>query len=327
MRPVDQGLKLRTGADFLKVTTGDEMGEQPFPLERIRHPHEASRRKLATATTMLTYLIGCIFLIGALSNGLVGLTILIVLIISIWFGILLWRARLLGGAVKVTAESFPEINDTLNSLRQRLDYQKDIDLYVSDNVDGKAQLLSLLGHRVIIIDGGFAKELQEEEYARLRFMMGSFVGALKARHLRFTLLTTLLDQLNKLKFASPLLNPYIRATIYTGDQIGYLCSGSLESSLAVLTRYMVGKEMTPELSPPGILKQAALVQNQALPRYSQLLQSSPHLVNRYVNVIAFAARVRPTEYKTFESGLDSAPRQLLHTLLSTSPQRRVDWHT
>lgn len=296
------------------------MSQQPFSLEHMRHPHETSRRTLATLTTVVVYLIGLAFIIASPLYGL----ILIFLIISLWFGISLWRARLLGGAVKVTEESFPEINRILNTLRRQLDYRKDIDLYVSDDVDGKAQLLSLLGHRVIIIDGGFTNELRGEEYARLRFMMGSFVGALKARHLRFTLLATLLDQLNKLKFASPLLNPYIRATIYTGDQIGYLCSGSLDSSLAVLVRYMVGKDMASELSAHGILKQAALVQNKALPRYSQLLQSNPHLVNRYINVIAFAARVRPTEYRTFESGLDSAPRQLLHTLLSSSPQGRVE---
>ncbi|MFE0191955.1 hypothetical protein [Streptomyces sp. NPDC058989] len=301
------------------------MSEQPFSLEHVRHPHEGSRRKLATLTTVVTYLIGLAILIGAPLSGL----ILIVLIISIWFAITLWRARLLGGAVKVTEESFPEINANLNALRQQLDYRKSIDVYVSDEVEGKAQLISLLGHRVLIIDGGFANELKEEEYARLRFMMGSFVGALKARHLRFTLLAVLLDQLNKLKFASPLLNPYIRATIYTGDQIGYLCSGSLESSLAVLTRYMVGKDMAPQVSASGILKQADLVQREAIPRYSQLLQSRPHLVNRYVNVIAFAARVHPAEYRTFESGLEPAPRQVLHTLLSSSPQGRVvaAWHT
>ncbi|MFF4287588.1 hypothetical protein ACFY0R_20120 [Streptomyces sp. NPDC001633] len=295
------------------------MGEQPFSLEHVRHPYEVSRRILATLTTVVAYIIGLAILIGAPLSGL----ILLILIISIWFGITLWRARLLGGAVKVTEDSFPEINATLNTLRQQLDYRKGIDIFVSDDVDGKAQLISLLGHRVLIIDGGFANELKGEEYARLRFMMGSFVGALKARHLRFTLIAVLLDQLNKLKFASPLLNPYIRATIYTGDQIGYLCSGSLESSLAVLTRYMVGKDMAPQISAPGILKQADLVQKQALPRYSQLLQSRPHLVNRYVNVIAFAACVNPAEYRTFESGLDPAPRQMLHTLLSSSPQGRA----
>ncbi|WP_251096194.1 hypothetical protein [Streptomyces sp. Caat 7-52] len=296
------------------------MSQQPFSLEQIRHPHEASRRTLATVTTVVTYLIGLAVIVVSPILGL----ILIILIVSLWFGISLWRARLLGGAVKVTEESFPEINGILNSLRQQLDYRKDIDLYVSDDVEGKAQLLSLLGHRLIIIDGGFANELKGEEYARLRFMMGSFVGALKDRHLRFTLLATLLDQLNKLKFASPLLNPYIRATIYTGDQIGYLCSGSLESSLAVLARYMVGKDMAPELSAHGILKQAALVQNEALPRYSQLLQGNPHLVNRYVNVIAFAARVRPTDYRIFESGLGSAQQELLRMLLRSSPQGRVE---
>ncbi|MER6306291.1 hypothetical protein [Streptomyces sp. NPDC001657] len=295
------------------------MGEQPFSLEHVRHPYEVSRRILATLTTVVAYIIGLAILIGAPLSGL----ILLILIISIWFGITLWRARLLGGAVKVTEDSFPEINATLNTLRQQLDYRKGIDIFVSDDVDGKAQLISLLGHRVLIIDGGFANELKGEEYARLRFMMGSFVGALKARHLRFTLIAVLLDQLNKLKFASPLLNPYIRATIYTGDQIGYLCSGSLESSLAVLARYMVGKDMAPQISAPGILEQADLVQKQALPRYSQLLQSRPHLVNRYVNVIAFAACVNPAEYRTFESGLDPAPRQMLHTLLSSSPQGRA----
>ncbi|MFF5520426.1 M48 family metalloprotease [Streptomyces coeruleorubidus] len=244
---------------------------------------------------------------------------LIIFLVALIFVLRLWKARLLGGAVRVTPDSFPSIHEALVTVRQQLDYRRPVDLYVLDKVDGKTQLVHLLGHRVILLEGGFAAGLQQEQYERLHFIIASHVGALKSRHERFALISVLLDYLKILKFVSPFLNPYYRATAYTGDQIGYLCVGRLEAALSVLARLMVGNEMSSQVSASGILGQAALVKRRTLARYSQLLSESPHLVNRYVNVIAFAARANQPDYERFLRGLDQESQECLQMLLNTSP--------
>ncbi|MDT0571005.1 hypothetical protein RM704_26680 [Streptomyces sp. DSM 3412] len=244
---------------------------------------------------------------------------LIIFIVALLIFLRLWKARLLGGAVKVTPESFPEIYETLATVRQQLDYRRPVDLYVLDEVNGKTQLVQLLGHRVILLSGSFAAGLQEEQYARLHFIIASHVGALKSRHERFAFVGVLLDYLKILKFVSPFLNPYYRATSYTGDQIGYLCAGRLEPALSVLARLMVGNEMSVQVSAAGILGQGVLVNRRWMVRYSQLLSEEPHLVNRYINVIAFASWANRQDYERFVAGLDREAQQCLQMLLARSP--------
>lgn len=185
--------------------------------------------------------------------------------------------------------------------------------------EGKAQLVHLLGHRVILLDGSFAAGLHEEQYARLHFIIASYVGALKSRHARFAHISILLDYLKDLRFVSPFLNPYYRATTYTGDQIGYLCAGRLEAPLSVLARLMVGNEMSAQVSASGILRQGVLVEHRWMARYSQLLSETPHLVNRYINVIAFASWANPQDYERFLISLDHDSQQRLQMLLHASP--------
>lgn len=279
----------------------------------VRHPYEGSRLLLASIVLVVT---------GPIVATLVvffTLSPLIIFIAALIFTIHLWKARLLGGAVKVAPDSFPEIYEALATVRRELDYRRPIDLYVLDNVDGKTQLVHLLGHRVILLDGSFAAGIHEEQYARLHFVIASHVGALKSRHTRFAHISTLLDYLKILKFVSPFLNPYYRATTYTGDQIGYLCAGRLEAALSVLARLMVGNEMSVQVSASGILGQGVLVKRRRMARYSQLLSETPHLVNRYINVIAFASWANRQDYERFLSGLDQDVQQRLQMLVHASP--------
>ncbi|MEV7021784.1 hypothetical protein [Kitasatospora sp. NPDC093558] len=278
---------------------------------------------LATLTTAAAWLVVLLLVIGIGAAGLVILFTLAILVASLWLAVRIWTYRLLGDAVKVTPESFPGVYRAIGEVRRELDYRKKIDVYVSNDVPGKARLTNLLGHRVVILDGGFVSELRQEDYARVRFVIGSFIGYLKVRAARYDLLIYLLDQVYSTKILGPLMNPYYRATVYSGDQIGYWCSGSLDAALSVLARYLTGKELGPELSVSGVLEQAVLVQSHVLVRLSQLSLSRPYLINRYVNVIAFAACMNPAEYERFQGGLDAEARRMLHILLSESPHRKL----
>ncbi|NEE17878.1 hypothetical protein G3M58_66880 [Streptomyces sp. SID7499] len=261
------------------------------------------------------------FTSGGTSLLILFLTIAFVAVTQ-WLILRMWKAYLLGRAVKVTPESFPEIHAEIAELRQRLDYHRPVDVYIADDVNGKMTVTSLLGTRVLLIEGGFAAELQEDGPAALRFMLGSFIGWLKARHGRMTLSVLILDRLRYLTYVVPWILSYWRCSKYTCDQYGYLCAEDLHASLGVIARLTVGKELGPSISPTGVLEQAHQVSRRTLSRYAELSQAQPHMVNRYLNLIAFAGSVMPADYARFRAGLDEKGRRILRDLILQTPHRQ-----
>ncbi|MCB8907507.1 MULTISPECIES: hypothetical protein [unclassified Streptomyces] len=286
--------------------------------EVVTHPYERSRLTLAMCCMAITVPLMVAIMV------IFPLFILLILLFvgSYWFHLRLEKARLLGRAIKVTPESFPVLHAEFAGLQRKLDYHRTVDVYVVDDVKGKVAMTNLLGTRVLLIEGSIAADLQEQGPKPLRFVLGSFIGALKARHARLAAAVIILDYMKWTRFINPWIQPYYRAAEYTCDQIGYLCSGSLDASLGVISRFTVGKEMAPEMSPSGVLAQADRVGRDLLPRFSQMSQDSPHLVNRYVNLVAFAARVRRADFERFRAGLNAHDQSLLGDLLIQSPHPR-----
>lgn len=291
----------------------------------VIHPYERSRLTLAICCLAITSIVLLAVVIAALAHfaDFLWFLFFILLIVGfIWFGHRLRRARLLGRAIKVTPESFPVIHAEFIGLQRKLDYGRSVDVYVADDVEGKMTMTSLLGTRVLLIEGGFAADLQQEGPEPLRFLLGGYIGALKARHSQLALPLAVLGAMKWTAFINPWILPYYRAAMYTRDQVGYLCSGSLDASLGVIARLTVGKEMAPEMSPSGVLDQANRVGQNLLPRLSELSEDRPHLVKRYVNLVAFSARVRRADFERFQACLNENDQRLLRSLLVQSPHSR-----
>ncbi|MET7696307.1 hypothetical protein [Streptomyces sp. NPDC005485] len=288
-----------------------------------RHPNERARLVVAVGSVCIAF--GFILVI-AISTGGIGLLFLFLTILFVavtqWLFHRLRKARLLGCAIKVTPDSFPEIHAEIVELQRKFDYHRPVDVYVLDKVDGKMVVTSLLGTRVLLIEGGFAADLQQDGPAALRFMLGNFMCWLKARHGRLALSVIILENLKWLSYVAPWILPYWRCTAYTCDQFGYLCAEDLHASLGVIARLAAGKELGPSISPTGVLEQAYQVSRRPLSRYAELTQIEPHVVNRYVNLVAFAGSLIPADYQRFRAGLDEKGRRLLRDLLLETPHRQ-----
>lgn len=293
-----------------------------------RHPNERARLVVAVGSVWIAF--GFILVI-AISTGGIGLLFLFLMILFLvvaeWFFHRLGKAHLLGRAIKVTPDSFPEIHAEIAELQRKFDYHRPVDVYVLDVVDGKMTVTSLLGTRVLLIEGGFAADLQQDGPAALRFMLGNFICWLKARHGRLTLSVIILEHLKWLAYCAPWMLPYWRCSVYTCDQSGYLCAEDLHASLGVIARLAAGKELGPSISPTGVLEQAYQVSRRPLSRYAELTQAEPHLVNRYVNLVAFAGSLMPTDFERFRAGLDEKGRRLLRDLLLQTPHRQSSGST
>ncbi|WP_434616172.1 hypothetical protein [Arthrobacter sp. A5] len=138
-----------------------------------------------------------------------------------------------------------------------------------------------------------------------------------------TPLVAWLEGQESLKFLNLFLAPYFRATTYSGDQIGAACCNDIQAAGAMMNRLLVGKELSPSLVISGVLDQAARVRTRWLPRFSQLAMNEPHLTNRYLNLMAFAAQRSPVPAQAYFDTLDPAARQRLTKAIQDSPHGRT----
>jgi hypothetical protein len=267
----------------------------------------------AAAIIILLFLI--VLAVASVSALLIVLLFLGLVIGAVWVGIQIHRARLLGHAVQVNPDTLPELQTALDEVRGQLDYQRRIDVYVVGGLSELATLTSLLGTKLILLDGDMVADLQAgERRPQLAFLLGRFIGALKARHLRLGTTVLVLDQLRLLPLVRIFLLPYYRATVYSGDQIGLACCRDLSAALSLTLRLIVGKEVEPSVGASGVIEQAALVSRRPLSQLAELFQSDPHLTNRYLNLLSFARTWDPAAFQSFRERLEDYARRQLDAL-------------
>ncbi len=224
---------------------GVERPRPALPVRELRHPRHQSRFVLALVPSTAVLLLVAIGIVSAAGVGALALSTLgvLVVVISVWTTLQIARARLLGGAIRVSPASFPQIQAVIDEVRERLDYRGRLEVWVVDKVSGQITLTSYLGTKMIFVEGGLASDLLARDRQRqLTFLIARFVGALKAKHLRLAPLQVIIGGLGSLKFLNLFITPYERAIVYSGDQIGLACAGDLPASLGVINRLWWGRK-------------------------------------------------------------------------------------
>jgi hypothetical protein len=298
---------------------------EPLNIRALLHPTEHSRLLIALSSSAVVF--GIAAMIAYVGAGWTILAeyggYLAAFGVVVWLSLQLVRSRLLGGAVRVSETTLPELQAVFDEVRARLDYHKRVDVYVMDQVAGGSAMTSYLGTRLIQIEGDLAAELLDEErHAELTYLIGRHIGQLKARHQRLTPIFLAISAIEKLKFLKPFLAPYLRATAKSGDQIAAACCGDIRATAGMMNRLLVGKDLGPRLAVKGILDQAATVRRRWLPRLAQLFMNTPHATNRYLNLLVFFARTAPAEINAWRASLDQATAVSRAAVIEASPNRR-----
>lgn len=83
----------------------------------------------------------------------------------------------------------------------------------------------------------------------------------------------------------------------------------------MIARMLVGTATAPAIGTEGLLRQAEQVRTRVLPRLAQLTSEQPHLVNRYVSLLAYAKTAVPAQFRQFRDGLPYDTRALLDRLM------------
>jgi hypothetical protein len=288
----------------------------------LRHPWEGSRFLLALVPSVATLVVVpvCFYAAGGVKAVAVFVGAVVAVVVSVWVLIQIHRARLLGGAIRVSSASLPEVQAVVDDVCRRLDYRGRFDVWILEKVDGQVTLTSYLGTKMILVEGGLASDLvTDDRRAQLTFLIARFVGALKAKHLRLTPLQVVIASIKSLKFVNIFIHPYERAIVYSGDQIGLACAGGLGAGLGVINRLLVGKEIAPEVGAEGVLVQAEEARRGVLPRVAQLTSSHPNLTNRYLNLLRFG---RHFDRRDYEATIEAIDPEVHAKLLSTKRMSR-----
>ncbi len=229
----------------------------PLDIPALLNPAEHSRLLIALSSSAVVF--GAAAMMVYASHGWPTLAMLAGFLAA--FGLVVWlflqvaRSRLLGGAVRVSEATLPELQSAFDEVRTRLDYHKNVDVYVMDRVDGGSATTSYLGTRLIQIDGGLAAELLDKErHAELRYLIARHIGQLKARHQRLQPIFLAISVIDSLKFLQLFLAPYLRATAKSGDQIAAACCGDIRATAGMMNRLLAGKELGPRLAIEGVLR-------------------------------------------------------------------------
>lgn len=287
----------------------------------LLHPTEPSRLALALIASALALLFPFLVLIHTGGIGVI-LELLAIVIASIWVGIQLSRARLLGRSVRVDANTFPDVQAIVAEVCATLDYRRRIEVYITEAVSPSIVTTSLLGTRLIVIEGDLVADLlQPVKRPQLTFLIGRSIGALRARHMRLEVLIRVLEAAEVLKYVAPFIRPYYRATAYSGDQIGMMCCSDLEAALEATRRLLVGSEMASQLSAGAAVPQALLVKQRVLPRLVQLLAVEPHVTNRYANLLCFGRYHAPELWAQIFGSMDEYEQRCLDEIWQRSPYR------
>lgn len=294
-------------------------------IRALLHPAEHSRLAIALSASAVVF--------GALAISTVkaGGPILLLEVLGYLaaFGALLWlslqvaRSRLLGGAVRVSADSLPELQSVFDEVRARLDYHEQVDVYVQDKVAGGSAMTTYLGTRLIQLEGDLVAELLADGHrAELTYLIARHIGQLKARHQRLLWVLIVISLVDSLKFLQFFLAPYSRATVKSGDQIAAACCGDIAATARMMNRLLVGKDLGPQIDIRGVLDQAATVRQRWLPRLAQMFQNEPHATNRYLNLLAFFARTAPGQISAWRATLNPAAASRLAAALNAAPNGR-----
>ncbi len=320
------------GAAGMPSAPAPVSGRPPIDVRRLRHPSEPSRFAFAAASSILLIGLGLLLLARLAGFFWLAVTGAVALFAlgSSWCLVQLYRARLLGAAVRVTPDTFPALSAAAMEVKQQLGYPRPVEIFVAD-IDEPMLLTSFLGTHVLVMKGDLVAGLiKPGSRAQLDFVLATFFGKLKARTLVWAPALIAIDALRLPRVLNFLVAPWERATVYTVDQVAAASCGSLDQSVIALNRLLVGTDLADSVGITGLMYQAVTVRIRWLPRMQQLYSRSPLMTNRYLNLLGFAGQSSPDQARAFCAGLKRGTELDIREILAKSarlrqrgPRRRV----
>lgn len=279
----------------------------------LLHPTETSRFIIALVACVPAVIVALLAVVGTF--GVVVLTIALI-VFSVWLVLQILKAQLIANSIRVSEENFPDINGMLVEAKETLGYPKPVEVFVVNAGEMNATLFKLFATKFIVLNSELVEDMREPETrSQIMWIISRFIGALVAKHARLDVLRILVNSVESIKLFNLFLLPYERATQYSGDQIGLAACGDLDNAVATLNKMLAGNKLSQEVQVSGLVRQMAEMQSSFFGWISQLLSATPHTLNRYLNLLAFARAILPDLYEDFMRRLPASEIKAIEALL------------
>lgn len=269
-------------------------------LIQAAHPNESSRFTIAVIVCIPVAILA--LWLTFVSLGII-LFYLGLIIFFVWFFMNILKANLIGNSVEVSKLNFPEIYKVYEDVRETLQYEKNVPIYIIQGGDVNAFIAKFFKTKFIILNSKLVEDMSDENVniTQMRWIIARFIGALKAKKFRTDLLRIIVDTIEKIKIFNLFILPYERATQYTGDNIGLLVCEDVEQAFIAFDKFMVGNVLAKRVNFEGIVEQGKDIKGSFFAFMARIGSTHPPQVKRYLNLLAYSRKKFPEQFEKFIS--------------------------
>jgi len=225
----------------------------------------------------------------------------------VWFSQELMRTWFLAHSARVDEHSFPGLHRLVEEVKHELGYKKPVETFVIEEGTFNCLLMPFFQRKILIIHSGLLE--QNVSLTEAKWVVARFVGSLRAKSYRLSLLQALISTSEKLLIFNILLYPYERAVVMSGDRLGLaLIGGDITSAISAMNRLCVGAQCASQISLGGIASQERDLKG-FFGFLVRIFSSHPPLVHRYRELLSFARDMYPHRLAELRHQISDAPHQ------------------
>ncbi|KMQ49936.1 hypothetical protein CHISP_3150 [Chitinispirillum alkaliphilum] len=212
------------------------------------------------------------------------------------------KASLFANSVQVSDINFPEIKKITEEIKEAFSCSEEFEIFILNGTGFNTVYHKFLRSNILILGSDMVVDmLKTENRSQLIWAISRFVGALTSKQLGPVYLNALLQSVNQFALFNLITAPYERATQLTGDNLGMLATGDIEQILGVFNKFLVGTDLSEKVNITGLISQKKELQNSFFSFLARAGSTHPHLIDRHLNILAFARIAYPEEFEKFIS--------------------------
>ena len=230
------------------------------------------------------------------------------IIFFIWVSGEIFFANFVGNSVFVSNTNYPRIQNLSEKIKASLGVNKNIDIFIYEQGNFNAFMTKLFFRRAIFLNSEILETGVSDD--EVRWIIGRFVGYWRAQK-DAGIAGWMIRTARRFLILNLLILPYDRAMVYTGDRLALaVIGGDISSGISALQKLLVGRQLGYSVNPVGIVEQSRRIKGSMFAFLARVLTPFPHTITRYVDLIVFAQRVYPEQFRLFDAANPGLPGDL-----------------
>jgi hypothetical protein len=275
----------------------------PKEVKACIHPRQRMRFVLA--------LICAIILAPLLIFLTIATTVTLILpwfIFFVWISGEVFFAQFVGNSVFVSDTNYPRIRNLSEEIKTSLGVHKNIDIFIYEQGNFNAFMTKLFFRRAIFLNSEILETGVSDD--EVRWIIGRFVGYWRAQK-NAGIAGWMIRVARRFLILNFFILPYDRAMVYTGDRLALaVIGGDISSGISALQKLLVGRQLGYSVNPVGIVEQSRRIKGSMFAFLARVSTPFPHMIARYVDLIVFAQRVYPEQFRLFDAANPGLPANL-----------------